>query len=243
MRSEDLSWFKCLWVPSTSWLSLRCVALNRLRYRRALFSHLGQDMTRQRHAQRSPSSCCYTINLSQPDNNALSPQACSNTCWRDRLLPNACNNQSPRVWLCPENWPKLLVNISSVNPAQIPPIWPLPLFPLCFSPFTQSTHYLHISLSWLLSFYSLNPFFWLFFSLQFCLSSSLFVAMASWDLCMGPIQIFCVRRGQCKGLNVTQLCEIWVCMLCLRVRISVCNHEGLLLTANKPLQTTVFILL
>ncbi len=114
---------------------------------------------------RDPPPAAATLSICHAsDNNVLSPQACSNTCWCDQLLANSCNSRTPRFWLCPENRPKSLVNIGSVNPAQISPIWPLPLFPVCFPPFTQSTYYLHISFSWLVSFYSLKVFFFAFFS-------------------------------------------------------------------------------
>lgn len=73
------------------------------------------------------------------DNNVLRPQACSNTCWRDQLLANECNNQGPRIQVCPVCWLTLL-----------------PLFPICFPPLAQTTHYLHISFSWPFSFYSLT---------------------------------------------------------------------------------------
>lgn len=169
----------------------------------------------------------YYQSASRRDPDVLSPQACPDTCWRDQLLASTCNNQSPRVRRYPENWPILLVNISGINPDEIPPIWPLPLFPALFPPFIQSARYLCISFSWLVSFYSMNMFCFCFFPLQFCLSPGLFVAVASWDLCMRSTQILRVHQGQCQGLNVTQLFEIWAWTLCLQVRISVCNHVDL----------------
>jgi len=170
---------------------------------------------------RGPSPAAATPSICHATNNyVLSPQACSNTCWRDQLLANACNNRSPRVSTL--SWevvtitgqhqqPKFHPNPSNLTPSFIPTE-----LSLIHSEYTLSAHLFF----WLVSFYSLNKFFFL----QFCLSPGPFVAAARWDLCMRSVQI--LHLGQCHGLNVTQLCEIWVCILCLQVTISVCNHEA-----------------
>lgn len=147
-------------------------------------------------------SICHAL-----DNNVLSPQACSNTCWRDQLLANSCNNRSPRF--------KLVLSIS----------WNYFLYSQCA--FHQSLR-LHIISTYL----SLGPshfthwirYFFLFLC-SFVFLPGLFVTVASWNLCMRSIQILCRHKGQCQGLHVTQLCEMWVCMLCLQVCISVSNPE------------------
>lgn len=131
-----------------------------------------------------------------------------------------------------------------MNPAQIPPIWPFLYSQLAF-PHSLPVHIISTSLSlgssrfthWMKKFFFL--FFFLLFLSSFAFPPGLFMTVASWDSCIRPTQILSVHQGQCQDLNVTQLCEIGVCMLCLQVRISVCNHEDSqgLLAADSP-QTT-----
>lgn len=82
----------------------------------ALFSHLDLNMTIPTTRTDSPSSCCPLSICHKPNNNVLSPQACNNTCWRDRQLANGFIKQGPRVLFFPENHPKVLVNTSRANP-------------------------------------------------------------------------------------------------------------------------------
>lgn len=157
------------WLPSASWLSFGCMNVSRrcaTDVDSVFTSGPGYDKA----------TTCSEIPLQllphyqsamRRDHDVLSPQACPDTCWRDQLLASTCNNRSPRVRRYPEKWPKLLVNISWINPDEIPPIWPLPLFPALFPPFIHSARYLCISFSWLVSFYSMNMFCFCFFPCSF----------------------------------------------------------------------------
>lgn len=240
LRSEDLSWSKYSWLPSASWLSLSVLVASRRRYRRSLCFHIWARIWQGNDMLRDPPPAAATLSICHAsDNNVLSPQACSNTCWRDQLLANACNKRSPRVRLCPENWPKLMVNISSVNPAQIPPIWLHPLFPALFPPFT---HYLHISFSWLVSFYSLNKFFFCFllYSFAFPLAS-----LWQWqaETCVWGLHKYCAYTRDNVRAWMWPSCVKFesVCRVYRYVSPSVImrsHRDYWLAIAQKPLQTT-----
>lgn len=143
----------------------------------APLSHLAQDTTRLRHAQRSPSSCCYTINLLSPsDNNVLSPQACCNTCCCDQLLANACNVHRPQgltlSWGLAKITSQHQRRKSHPNPSNLTP---------SFIPITRSTihsaHIISTSLSLGSSHFT--------HSIHFLGSAPfLWPLVASWDSCM-----------------------------------------------------------
>lgn len=179
--SGDLSWFKYSWA--TSCLSLSFMVESKLHYTLLLCFHIwartwqGNDMLREPPSPPAVATpwICHAL-----DNNVLRPQACSNTCWRDQLLGNACNNRNSRIQVCPEYWLTLL-----------------PLFPGRFPPLAQTTPYLRISFS----FYSLSfP----------CSSVFTLASLWLWQAETWLIQISCTHthRGQWQSLHVTQLCEM-----------------------------------
>lgn len=133
--------------------------------------------------------------------------------------PVASNKQDPRVPLAPWNWPELLLSICSVNHAQkIPPIW---LFPLIQPPFFIPTHpgYTlspHLPLARSLSagsFYSSETkqnVVCVHFLCGFPFSPApLWLQQA--ETCVWGLRKYCAYTGgQCRGLNETQLWEIWI---------------------------------
>lgn len=138
---------------------------------------------------RDPPPAAATLSICHAsNNNVLIPQACSNTCWRDQLLANACNKKFAKFY-----WSTSAVLIQPKSLQSDPVLYSQQVFPHSFR--------LHISISFspeLVLFYSLNMFF--VFSLQFCLSPGLFVAVASWDLCIRSTEILLIHLGQKKWM-------------------------------------------
>lgn len=100
--------------------------------------------------------------------------------------------------------------------AQIPP---LPLLPASLSPpewDILKVHVIFTSSSLGSSNFTLWKHFFFFALCSFTFPPSS-VSVAGWDLTVGSIQLSCACQGQFKGLNVAQLCELWVCVLCLQV--------------------------
>lgn len=134
-----------------------------------LFSHLGLNMTISQHAQIPLQLLLHYQSATGLNNNALSPQACNNTCWRDQQLANASINQGPRVLFDAENGPKVLFNTGSANPTQIHPIQPCPFCsPSMHFCLFLSVHFISLAPSWVI----------------LMLKKQVFVVVASWDLRM-----------------------------------------------------------
>lgn len=154
------------------------------------------------------------------DNNVLRPQACTNTCWRDHLLANAGNKWSSRIHILSIGWHNFL-------------------YPRCRFQHSLRLHVICTSLSLGPSHFTHWAFCSCYLLFGFCPPPSTFVTVASWNLCMRLIQILCTQKGQCQNLHVTQLCEMWVRMLCLQVCISVYSRED---SRGCWLQTTALYL-
>lgn len=157
----------------------------------------------------SPYSCCYAINLPR-----VGQQCAQSTGMLQHMLPwptiSQCmqNNWSPRGRL---SWARISGQLRQRKSLRSIPL----LYSQCAPPPIHSEHTLSRHLF----------FFCCFFLDSFVFPLGLFVAVASWDLCVwGVHKYWAIHRGQCQDLNVIQLREIWVRVLCLLVRISVCNH-------------------
>lgn len=113
LRSEDLSRLK----KNTSLALYNQLAVTELQIL-ALFPHLGQCMTRQRHAPEIPRPAAATLSICPAShNNVLSPQACSNTCWRGQTSADASHKPEG---FSSVSW-ELASNQSSTSTTKIPP--------------------------------------------------------------------------------------------------------------------------
>lgn len=182
-----------------------------------LFSHLGLNMTISQHAQIPLQLLLHYQSATGLNNNALSPQACNNTCWRDQQLASASINQGPRVLFDAENGPKVLFNTGSANPTQIHPIQPCPFCsPSMHFCLFLSVHLVSASFSRsLLGHFDAEK-------TGFCGCGKLRPAYEVWDE-------YRVHQGQCQGLNASQLCGMGVrwlrsCVreLCIPERLREC---------------------
>lgn len=202
-------------------------------------------MTRQRHALEIP------LQLLLHYQSATRP---TTMCSVHRHVPTThagvtgyqpATTGAPGFQLCPENWLKSLVNISSVNPAQIPPIWPLPLFPASFplihSEYTLSPHLFFFFFGW--SHFT----HWILFLCVFFLYS--FPLASLWwqqaETCVWGLHKYYAYTWDNVTARMWPSCVKFESARCVYRYVSVSvirrtHRDCWLVITHKPLQTTAF---
>lgn len=178
-----------------------------------LFSHLGPNMTISQHAQIPLQLLLHYQSATGLNNNALSPQACNNTCWRDQQLANASINQGPGGFCLTL---RMVQKYCSTPAVQIPPkstqsnpalfVLPACIFAF-FSVFILSRHH-SLASSWVI----------------LMLKKQVFVVVASWDLRMRYETSIVYIRDSVRAWTRPS-CVEWVSDGCVHAYVNSCLYS------------------